>query len=270
MSVSEHLNDLLNLYIFPRGRREYALKEVGRLAREQEHAALAEHCDAAVAHAQRTREQERGLKAAKALGANPRLLELDNQADRTLTAIHTIPEQTARAMGGDTAKAVEEFLSQAFPEGVAAVTGQPWPEQLADTQALLRVFDGELRGDVERFGLTSLVELLRQLSQEIETELGNASPADITAKEIRVRDAAGQDLLLEAVAMVIGLYPKTTKAHTRARAVLLNPIITQSEQLRLSRARRQPPEDVNPSTGEVLTPPQGGQTEDDSTESDLT
>ena len=262
--MSATLNDLLNLYVFPRGRREYALSEVARLARERGHDALAEHCDKAKAQAQRTREIHRQLQTARARGANPRLAELDNTADRTLTALHQVPETTGRAMGGEAEATAQAFLDAAFPEGVAAITSLPWAEQLTESKALLRLLDGDQRAAVEQFRLEELVELLRGTVLEIEVEMGRSAPPEVSSKDIRARDAAGQDMLLEAVAMIIGLHPRATLADTRARTTLMHPILVQSEQLRQSRRRRQIPTDVDPTTGEPLdTPPdldgEGGQ-----------
>ena len=95
------LHDLIDLYIFPRGRREFALRAMAALAQDQGHADLAAHCDQAAEHDRRTRELERASESAQARGADPELAGLDARMDRTLSALASVPEATARARRPD-------------------------------------------------------------------------------------------------------------------------------------------------------------------------
>ncbi|MEO1272909.1 MAG: hypothetical protein AAFX99_32880, partial [Myxococcota bacterium] len=215
--MSAELKDLIKLYIFPRGRREFALGQVAKLARRQEQTVLAEHCEAAVAHTKRTRVLDRELKTREAQGANPRLTRLDNAADRTLSALYEIPGQRARALKSE-AEAATTFQDEVFPEGVAAISQRPWPEQLTEMESLLSLLDADHKASIAQFGLEALVEQLRTTVAEFRSELTVASPLEVTTKEVRARDAQGQQMLLEAVAMILGLHSHSTKTDTRARA----------------------------------------------------
>ena len=245
------LNDLIKLYVFPRGRREFALKAVAKLAESGGHDQLAEACRQGAAHDRRTRELERELKAREALGADPRLGQLDASADRTLSALYDIPEATARALGGEMVQAARAFQSDLLPGGVHAVTSLPWAEQITELEAIMKLLRGSHRAAVERFHLQALVERLGQVTEQF-AELLNANRPDPkhSAAELRARDARGQDHLLQAIALTLGLYPKATKADARARAELLAPVRDQSEQIREARSRRRPPGDIDPDSGQ--------------------
>ena len=56
--------------------------------------------------------------------------------------------------------------------------------------------------------------------------------------------------MLEAVAMIVGKYPRSTPEHVANRTALLGPILQQNEAIRAYLRSRRPVQDVNPETGE--------------------
>ena len=139
---------------------------------------------------------------------------------------------------------------------MGAITGLPWAAQITEVKALLALMRGEQQGAIARFHLGQLVDQLDELAREFKTRLGTASRTQVTHDELRARDTVGQQHLLEAVAMVLGLHPKATKADSRQRAALLGPMLLQAEQIRAARAQRRPPTDIDPSPApQDINPP---------------
>jgi hypothetical protein len=69
--------------------------------------------------------------------------------------------------------------------------------------------------------------------------------------QVRAARAQGQAHLLEAVAMIIGKYPKSSAEDVAARVALLGPILQQNEAIRAYLKSRRSVQDVDPETGEV-------------------
>lgn len=72
---------------------------------------------------------------------------------------------------------------------------------------------------------------------------------------VKTARATGQSLLLQAVAMILGLHPSDGAEDLAARAQLLGPILKQNEAIRDYLRARKAVQDVNPETGEVETSP---------------
>jgi len=242
------LAETFNLYVFPTGRRQWTHARIAELARARSLDDLAAHCEAAVAHDERTRTLRRTLDTARAMPANPRLTELDAAIDRSLGAIYRICTEAGLALGPDFQAPADTLRRSVFPNGAVALTLLPWVEQVTEVQSVITLLDDDHLETVQALGLTPWVTRLRDLHTEFAAALTHTAPADLTADDLRARDAAGQDLLLETVARVLGTYPRATKADTRARAELLAPLYQQSEAIRQRRRTRRTPTDIDPTT----------------------
>jgi hypothetical protein len=71
----------------------------------------------------------------------------------------------------------------------------------------------------------------------------------ISFGEVKDARTQGQQLLLQAVAMILGLFPSESAADQAGRAKLLGPILRQNEAIRVYLRSRRNVEDVDPDTG---------------------
>lgn len=240
------LAETLNLYVFPTGRRQWTHAHVAELARARGLDELAQHCDAAVAHDERTRGLRRGLETARNQPANPRLTELDNAIDRCLGGIYRLCTEASLGLGPELQQPADAVQRGVFPNGAAAITHLPWVEQVIEVKSVLQLLSDDHKKNAQLLGLGPWVQRLAALLAEFEAALDVAPEAHVSIEDLRARDAAGQDMLLETVALVLGRFPRATKADTRARAELLAPLYQQVEAIRARRKARRPTTDIDP------------------------
>lgn len=257
------LSAILDFYVFPTGRRLFALRRVAERAKAASFTELVKHCGAAIAHDQKCLELEgrwAGIAAArkgKSAPAAPAAVPVDAAAidplvDHTLTAIRDHAQsQTAGAPADDPIHAiVSTFLREVFPTGVQEVTGLPYVEELAAVEHIVRRLQGgELAVTVKELGLLRLTKRLGMLAEQYRAALEAPAPETLAFGEVKAARAAGQEHLLQAVAIVLGKHYKSTPADVAARTELLGPILEQNEAIgALMRARRTV-EDIHPDTG---------------------
>lgn len=256
------LSVLFHLYQFPTGRRIFALGKVIKAA-GAEHEELVEHCNAAIAHDRKCLALERewqGL-AAKARGKvpavpspSPTAVKIDALTDRTITAIrdHAM-SQTAGAPPDDPIHTtVASFLRQVFPShNLHDVTLLDFVQELAVVDDVLaRLKSDALAPTVNELGLSRLVTRLAGLAEQYRDALHAPEPETLTFGQVRAARAEGQDLLLEAVAIIVGKHHSKSTADIEARARLLAPILEQNAAIGAAMRRRSTVDDVDPETGE--------------------
>jgi hypothetical protein len=254
------LESLIKLYVFPTGRRLFALQQVLKLALAQGFGELTAHCQAAIQHDQATLVIERRYAGEPAApGTNPAAQRLDALVDRTLTAIrdHAVA-QTEGAPESDPVHAeVAGFLKVVYPTGVSAITSLGYVEELAAVDQIVGLFQGDLAASVTSLGLDRLATRLADLAGQYREALEAPPPSLITYGKVREARAEGQGLLLEAVAIILGKHHKRTAEGTADRLTLLAPILKQDEAIgAYLRSRRGAP-DVDPETGEDAQSPAG-------------
>lgn len=257
------LSALLNLYVFPTGRRLFALRRVGELAQKANAPELAAHCIAALSHDRKCLALEQkwsGIVAArrgKGAPAPCKAIPMDASAidplvDATLTAIRdNAQKQTAGALPDDPIHAVVAgFLKEIYPGGVQAVTSLPYVEELAAVDHILaRLDENELSETVKDLGLSRLVKRLATLNEQYRTALASPTPETLAFGEVKAARAAGQEHLLQAVAIILGKHHKSTPADLAARADLLGPILEQNDAIGALMRSRRAVSDVDPETG---------------------
>jgi hypothetical protein len=262
------LESLLNLYIFPTGRRLFALHQVRTLAHAQGFTELVEHCDATIAHDGDARELERRWAFEPAVAdTNPAAQRIDVFVDRTLGAIRDhVVAQTQGAAPDDPIHAdAASFLKRIFPVSVYAVTSLPYVDELAAVGDIVAQLNGELAAPVKEFGLERLVKRLADLAVQYRDALETPPQSFIEWGRVRAARGEGQGLLLEAVAIILGKHHQRTPEGTEARLSLLAPILKQNEAIGQYQRARRAVTDVNPETGEddpsapsAVTGPSGG------------
>lgn len=244
------LADVFNYYHFPGGRREFALKQISEKATPLKWTELAQHCALAVEHEQQLRHMKRRLAQIQKRKANPRLMELDPQIDRTVGSIYRIFSESANTLT-DTqeseraAKAIERL----FPNGARAITSLTFVDQCAEVESILSLLQQDYKDEVRTLGLERFVNQLANLNGEFRTLLSTEQVDGVTADQVRAADAQGQHNLLQAVAMILGRYPGATENDRTMRADLLRPIQRQNEAIRDYLRLRRSVGDVDPDTG---------------------
>lgn len=252
------LSALLRFYVFSTGRRLFALTEVQKLALDSGHAALGTHCAAAIAHDRDTLQKEALWSNDKSASQYaPEAKQIDIVMDVALGALRDSLEADGRdaAPGDVLGEAATKLLYVLFPQGLAAVTNAPFVDQLAEVQRIIACLQS-----AECASVVSDLGLGRRLARLVELEKRYALAIAQTTKTIsfaEVKDARtkGQQLMLQAVAMILGLYPSESDTDTAARAKLLGPVLRQNELIRAYMRSRRTVDDVDPDTGTVVSTP---------------
>ncbi|TKC99606.1 hypothetical protein [Polyangium fumosum] len=248
------LTTLLTLYVFSTGRRLFAMQEVKKAASAAGHAALAAHCDVAIDHDRMTRNLEARWSSDKdAAQYSPETKQIDILVDVALGAFRDAINAEARdsapgdTLGEDAAKLEAEL----FPKGVAAITTLPFPEELAEVERIIsRAQSPQWSNVTQALGLGRRVARLVELEKSYRAAI--AAPAkNVSFGQVKNARAKGQSLMLQAVAMILGLHPSDSEADLLARQNLLGPILAQNEAIRVYLRARRTIEDIDPETGQV-------------------
>lgn len=248
--MSADLTRWIDLYTFPIGRRQFALRQLAAAADAIGWAELAAECRACVAFDEETRTLQRQRDSQQALPADPRLTELDNQIDRTLTVLGRHWSDAVQLFDDAEAK---RLLNTYFPNGTAALVNLPFEEELTAVQSILDGLNGADAAAAEATRALHFIAHLGGLAEAFQEALDARSQSDlIDAKTLRLRRDEGQHRLLAIVAQILGRYPRASDADTQARAALLAPIERQRERLGAIYRKRARVSDVDPSTGAEL------------------
>ena len=249
------LSSLINLHVFPTGRRLWAMHQLQDCAAERGLADLEAHAGRAVEHDHRTRDLD-ARWAARQLqqgqGEDP-VQRADILVDRTLLALRDAAEcQAAVARPGDgTAEKVKSFLDNLFPMGVAAVASMTYTDELAAVEGIVNKLRGPLAPLVTELDIGRHADRLSELVGDYRGALAGPRREPIDFGQVRAARARGQEMLLQAVAMILGLSPLSTPEHLTLRTALLGPILEQNDAIRQYFRARCMVEDVDPETGEV-------------------
>lgn len=250
------LGSLINLYTFSTGRRLFAFRQVRKLAEKLALEDLVVHLDAALTHDRATRALETKWASAPATQKNQAEVQrIDVLVDRALVSIRDSAQAQANGAGDDEdiADKVQTLISAIFPGGsVIEVTQATYVEELEAVDGILTSLKSkELAPIVTELGLTRLVKRLAKLAVDYRAAQEAPAAEIVGYDKVRAARAVGQENILQAVAMILGLYPKSTPEHQASRAKLLAPILKQNEAIRLYLRSRRTVQDVNPETGEV-------------------
>jgi hypothetical protein len=262
--MNSSLSVLFDLYVFPTGRRLFALGQVATRAKARAFPELAKHCADAIARDRECLALERrweGLVAesrgkvaprVRAANAPPDAASVDPLVDNTLTAIrdHAV-SQTAGAAPDDPIHAtVSAFLKAIFPAGVYEVTKLGFILELAAVDAIVEQLQSkEHAAVVKDLGLGRLAKRLADLAVVYREAIGTPDEGTLIFGDVRAARIQGQDRLLEALAMVVGKHHGSSAEDVTAREDLLGPILAQNEAIGAAMKARRAIVDVNPETG---------------------
>jgi hypothetical protein len=250
------LPSLFNLYVFSTGRRLFALQQVHKVAKDMGLGPLAKHVAAALAHDEKTHQIEIAWALAQHAPAKDggKTKRIDVQVDRTLVAIRDAVQ--AQIDGADASEKelvaeLEGMLAAFFPTGVVDVITLTFPEELLAVDGIVHKLKNEYAALAKEIGIERLAKHLAKLAVDYRAAQEEASEGGPRFDEVRAARAAGHEKMLEVVAMILGLFPLTSKDHVAARAALLGPILKQNDAIRQYLRARRAPDDVDPTTGEI-------------------
>ncbi|EYF08628.1 hypothetical protein [Chondromyces apiculatus] len=247
------LGSLIQLHVFPTGRRLWAMQQVERRAAERGFPELSAHAARAAEHDRVTRQLDERWAARQLAHADDPVQRIDAVIDRTLVALRDGAEsQAAVARPGDgTVEKVGELLGALFPMGVAAVTSLNYADELTAVERLAGRLRGDLAHLIADLGLGRHADRIVELSTEYRAAFDGPRPEPLDFGLVRAARARGQEMLLQAVAMTLGRYPGSGPADLEGRAALLGPILQQQETIRQYFRNRSMVEDVDPETGDI-------------------
>lgn len=252
--MSAYLSDLLQLYAFSTGRRLFAQRKTKELAAAAGLSALESHCSTALAHDQNTLDMEAkwaGHKPSRIHG--PGAKKVDVLIDISLSALDSALEAETRDTGdGDPlSQSAVELRHLLFPMGLAAVTRAVYVEELAEAERILGVLTSpKWSQTVSDLGLNRRVSKLSALSDQYRAAVGGKDDK-LMFEELKTARAQGQALLLQTMAMILGLHPSDSEMDVAGRKKLMGPILAQQEAIRIYLKTRRSVPDVNPATGET-------------------
>ena len=254
------LSALLTFYSFSTGRRMFALLQVSKEATIAGHAALAAHCDTAIAHDKTVRDLEaHWLGQSSGSPFSPEAKQIDILVDSALGALRDGVDSAARASAPDDplGEAALQLGKELFPTGLADIVKLPFVEELGQVARILDTLSSQTWAQkVQDLGLGRHVVYLTGLEKKYRVAVEGGTK--LSFDDVKAARAKGQSLMLEAVAMILGLYPSDSAADQAGRAKLLGPILKQNEAIREYLRARRAVEDVNPETG-APEPAQAGQ-----------
>lgn len=262
--MSSSLSTLFDIYLFPTGRRLFALGQVAGRANARGFHELGKHCTDAVLQDRACLALERrwdGLAAESRGKAPPKVpaagapldaASVDPLVDNTLTAIrdHAV-SQTAGAPPNDPIHAtVAKLLKAIFPAGVQEVTRLAFVLELAAVDDIVGLLQSQEHAPVvKELGLVRLATRLADLAVVYRAAIGAPDESTLVFGDVRAARIEGQDRLLEAIALVLGRHHGKTAVDVAAREDLLGPILAQNEAIRAAMKARRSVVDVNPETG---------------------
>ena len=136
-----------------------------------------------------------------------------------------------------------------FPTTVRDITTLPYVEELAQVERIIRVLESsDWAPVVKDMGLGRQAAYLKSLEQKYREAI--KAPGKIDFNEVKSARAKGQSLMLQGVAMILGLYPSDSAADREARAALMGPVLHQNAAIRQYLKARRAIVDVHPETGE--------------------
>lgn len=248
------LGSFISLYVFPSGRRTFALKQTLKVAETDGLSSLATHLRSALAHESSVRNLEvawRAQESSKTPNADE-LRSADLELDAALSSFDG--QFTASRATADSAARIklDALKLKVFPEGLNGIVAAPWDVARVEVQRVLDVLEtAEARELADSLRLETYKTVLRSRLARFNALRPQSAPPRIESRDVEAAQARGQSLLLGTVAMILGLHPTDEVRDIQARTRLLWPIIEQQQQLAAGYKGRGAPSDVNPESGLV-------------------
>lgn len=167
---------------------------------------------------------------------------LDREIDQLLGGIFDAlsSQQRFSSINPERAESARRMTQELFPDGLGSVTRLGFADQ---SNAVFRIIDRvddepEFQKLAQDAGFAAGLDALRSLSQEYAREVNAHRPLDLD--ELQRERRSSNERLGSAVARIFGLFPDENPKDKAARALLMEPIFSQNEQVRLLRRRHRP------------------------------
>lgn len=255
--MDARLGSFITLYVFPSGRRTFALKQTLKVAETDGLSSLATHLRNALAHESSVRNLEvswRAQERSKTPNADE-LRAADVELDAALSSFDA-QFTASRATADASARLKLDALKlKVFPDGLNGIVAAAWDVARVEVQRILDLLETpEARELADSLRLETYRTVLRSRLAKFNALRPQTSPQRIENRDVEAAQARGQSLLLATVAMILGLHPTDEARDVQARTRLLWPIIEQQEQLAAAYKGRGGPSDVDPDSGLLVTP----------------
>jgi hypothetical protein len=247
------ISSLIQLYLFPPGRGIHALERVAVAAALLGLAEIAAQAQKGIAQYRRAMDLQTRLRIGRTTLYGTDTFELDNQLDRGLTALDDFlgSQLGLFPRGHRRADAADTIRPALFPEGVAAITNQPFVQQRVAVDLMIEAYMAPPLAPA-RADLTDLDVMIARVA-EINHQYGASIDAydrdRPSSEELRAAQALGQTHLAETVVLIAARHVLSPPEQQDAVAALLEPILRQNDAIRAIRRRRRPARDVDPGTG---------------------
>lgn len=262
---------LINIYLFPTGRRLFALEQVRKRAKTMGYARIAQHAALAIDHDRRTQRMEMRSRAAPSAVFGPEAQELDSELDQSVMGLHIFLDSQIRLYGASSQRglAAGTIRQELFPDGPNAIIKLPYVQENQAVHGMLaRLEDPDMAEAVAALPeLGEAIDHIRALNARFGRVLAEAQNGTApSAEDVRQARTRGQTLLSETVALIIAEFAGTEKDPRRDE--LLEPILVQNQAIRQIRRRRRNPTDIDPDTG-VIIPDSADPAQDGLPDSDI-
>lgn len=244
------------MYIFTPGRGVHALERVADGATTLDLSAIAARAAIGIARFRALLDLQTRYRIARTSLYGPDTFEIDNLLDRCLTAvdgylegqIRLFPETHPRA---DAASTIRLAL---FPEGIAAITSQPFVHQRVEVDRLVETYQAPALAPAraELPDLDVMMVRVAEINREYGVSIDGYERDRPTQDTLREAQLQAQESLAETYVLILAAYIQAPPEQRPAIAALLEPIQRQNDAIRATRRRRKPPVDVDPGTGVEL------------------
>lgn len=249
---------LIVSYILSAGRRVVVIEAILKVARQRGDAELIAAAEAAV---EPTRKAFRLMRLwhtqrDKSQRSRPDAAAIDNALDRAISRVRNRAADFADMPDDDPSVTMaNDFIDTFFPDGVAAITNQPYEEQLVDTEELVKAWqEPAWQNVIDALGLGRFTDLVATLVVDYREAVVTFDRRSVTWSEVKASEAANQDLMLSLIARILGHYPTDSEHDLEARTQYLEMFDEQNnltaEYRRRRRGKATP--DIDPDTGELL------------------
>lgn len=171
-------------------------------------------------------------------------VEVDNQLDRAVSALHSVLDQYSRSLVDTVAlDSARSLLEWCFPRGASAITNLPYVDQHAEVNILVEKLRApESVQIVENLGLELAVSTVESLNARYGVLVTRSR--DVTPERLQEADLASREAAAAFAAAVVGAFPTNVPEHVAARTELLSPFFDQKAEYARLRRRRTNEEDV--------------------------
>jgi hypothetical protein len=245
-----------NIYLFTPGRGIHALEHVAAGARALNQAVIVTHANKGIAYFHAALDLQTRYRIARTGLYGPDTSELDNQVDRCLTSVDAYLEGQTRLFppAHPRAAAAATIRPALFPEGVAAITGQPFVHQRVSVDRLLETYQSPplVPPRAELPDLDVMMVRVAEINHQYGVSIDSYDRDRPTQDRLRAALQQGQESLAETYVLILAAYLQAPAEQREAIAALLEPITRQNEAIRATRRRRKQPVDIDPGTGVEL------------------